>query len=444
MPGKRGVWFCCLIIGLGTWSVRTQAHPGIAAPRKTISASAAEVFALSDVAIKRGELVSAERLLELLSRDPSPEVRNEARYRHALLLEQGGHKSEAAVLLRRILDDRPDAAAVRLKLVALLQQMGEDERAYRELRALHSTNLPPAVVRAVDRLSTALQIAKPWGVQFEAAIAPDTNVNRASASETVGTVFGDFALDDEAKSGIGLALRGVGRARHRVNDRITLTAGLSGDAALYKERRFTDLTAGMFAGSEIMVGRTRIGAEAAVAAQWYGMAPYQRTARISAAVVQPVGSVSQVRFEPSLRWTDDRTNDLRDGRGVTGRIRYERAVSPDTGVAFSITADRFSASDDAYSTKSWLIGATAFRDVGRMTISVGAEGGYLTADKRLAILAHARRDKLIRLSVGSVFRQLTVAGFAPLFRLVVERNRSTVEFYDFKRTRTEFGISRAF
>lgn len=59
-------------------------------------------------------------------------------------------------------------------------------------------------------------------------------------------------------------------------------------------------------------------------------------------------------------------------------------------------------------------------------------------------LPAARADRLTRFPVGAVFRQLTVAGFAPMTRLVIERNRSTIEFYDFKRTRTEFGISRAF
>lgn len=41
-------------------------------------------------------------------------------------------------------------------------------------------------------------------------------------------------------------------------------------------------------------------------------------------------------------------------------------------------------------------------------------------------------------------RQLTVSGFAPVVRVMRERNRSTIEFYDFKRTRTEFAIVRAF
>ena len=29
-------------------------------------------------------------------------------------------------------------------------------------------------------------------------------------------------------------------------------------------------------------------------------------------------------------------------------------------------------------------------------------------------------------------------------RLIMERNKSTVEFYDYKRTRMEFGVTRAF
>jgi hypothetical protein len=59
------------------------------------------------------------------------------------------------------------------------------------------------------------------------------------------------------------------------------------------------------------------------------------------------------------------------------------------------------------------------------------------------LLPNAREDRLTRFSVGSVFRQSTPAGFAPITRLVIERNRSTVEFYDLRRVRIEFGISRA-
>jgi hypothetical protein len=41
-------------------------------------------------------------------------------------------------------------------------------------------------------------------------------------------------------------------------------------------------------------------------------------------------------------------------------------------------------------------------------------------------------------------RQLEVAGFAPVARISVERNASSIAFYDYRRTRTEFGVVRAF
>ena len=79
-----------------------------------------------------------------------------------------------------------------------------------------------------------------------------------------------------------------------------------------------------------------------------------------------------------------------------------------------------------------------------MTLNAGVDYGVLESDERLQLFPHKRDDRLIRLQVGSVFRQFTFAGFAPVARLIYERNKSTVEFYDYRRVRTEFGISRAF
>jgi hypothetical protein len=87
---------------------------------------------------------------------------------------------------------------------------------------------------------------------------------------------------------------------------------------------------------------------------------------------------------------------------------------------------------------------TLWRDFGRMTATVGAEIGRLRADARLALLPDKRRDEYSRFSLGVSFRQLQVRGFAPVARLSIERNRSSVQFYDYRRTRTEIGIVRAF
>ena len=146
----------------------------------------------------------------------------------------------------------------------------------------------------------------------------------------------------------------------------------------------------------------------------------------------------------SGRRINDRFNDLQDGKGFAFKLRYERALSPQLLVAAAFGAERFKARDDAYSTKGWAAQFSAYREIGRMTVSAGVDFGRLWADERLVLLPEERRDQFLRLQLGLVNRKLMVAGFAPMTRLVMERNKSTVEFYDYKRTRMELGITRAF
>jgi len=157
-----------------------------------------------------------------------------------------------------------------------------------------------------------------------------------------------------------------------------------------------------------------------------------------------VDSVSRARLDVSGRRINDRFNDLQDGKGFAFKLRYERALSPQLLVAAAFGAERFKARDDAYSTKGWAAQFSAYREIGRMTVSAGVDFGRLWADERLVLLPEERRDQFLRLQLGLVNRKLMVAGFAPMTRLVMERNKSTVEFYDYKRTRMEFGITRAF
>ena len=79
-----------------------------------------------------------------------------------------------------------------------------------------------------------------------------------------------------------------------------------------------------------------------------------------------------------------------------------------------------------------------------MTGTLAVEIGGLHADERLLLFPHKREDRYRRLSIGATFRQVQFRGFSPLVRFSIERNRSSVEFYDYRRARTEIGLARAF
>jgi tetratricopeptide (TPR) repeat protein len=409
-------------------------------------ATGRDILALAEAAASHGDADTAERALRALFADPSPKLRAEARFRLAKLLTSGGRVPEAAVLLRQIVDEHPDAGIVRLELAALLQRLGEEDLALRQLRALSAMNLPTAVANFVDRVAASLNAAKPFGIYAEFALAPDSNINRATSANTLGTIIGDFTIDksSRARSGVGAALRTIAHARRSLGDRASLVARATADINLYGRTDFNNVLLEGSAGPEFKLGSRRVSLTAGVGRSWYGMEPFSTHARLSASVAQRIGSVTQLRADGALRWSSNELNNLQDGRGSSLRVGIEHALSPRLFLTASVGVDRLKARDGGYSTRTRIVTASVHREIGRMTLSLGAEAARLKADERLMLFPERRKDSFTRFHLGAVFRQLTVKGFAPMVRFSVERNRSTLELQDYNRARTEVGITRSF
>ena len=425
-------------------ALATPTAPAMA-PR-TVRLNMEQVFSLADAAQERGDLRVAEAAYEALAHDPNKQVRAEALFRHAKLLAKAGRLESAATLFRTLLDERPDAIGARLELARALDLMGDKDAAWRELRSAQASGLPSRVARLVDRYSEALRSARPMGASLEIAIAPDSNISRSTRSDTLGTVLGDFEIDDDskAKSGLGLALRGQAYRRIGLGEGSSILVRASGFADLYKKSEFNDIAFDLAAGPEFFAGRSRVQLELGATQRWFGQDPYLRSARVKGTWTLPVDRRSQLRVGASATLNDNRVNDLQDGKGFSGEIAFERALSASMGAALTLSGDREITRDAAYSTRGWRAGVMVWRDIGRTTFTAGVDLGRLQADDRLALFPEKRSDRYYRLSLGATLRQFTFAGFAPVTRLVIERNQSTIEFNDFQRTRTEFGVVRPF
>jgi hypothetical protein len=444
---KRGRFLVALLLSgaaLASAPARAEVPAG---STKRVAVTAAQLLKFAEQLGRDGQIAQAETILAALAGDPDPMIRSEARFRHSQLLKSKGQNVAAAVLLRKVIDEQPAAVPPRLELAGLLQQMGDLDGAWRQMRSVRSTGLPANVARQIDRYSQALRASRPMGASLEMALAPDTNINRATRADSLGTVIGDFEIDEDgkAKSGVGVALRG--QAYRRLNfgdDRWGLLGRISGSGDLYRKSEFNDVAIDVAAGPELRLGRAQVNAELGVTQRWFGQAPYQRSARASANLSHPLGGRALVRLKTSAMLIDNRVNDLQDGRAFAGSVSIERALGPVTGLVATLGGDRLSAEDPGYSTKAWRAGLDLWRDVGRVTLSGSAEIGRLRADERLALFPDRRSDRFTRFSLAATFRQLEWMGFAPVARLAFERNRSTIEFYDYRRTRTELGVVRAF
>ncbi len=295
-------------------------------------------------------------------------------------------------------------------------------------------------------IRTRLRAARPAGASFEIALAPDSNINRATRSDTLGTIFGDFDIskDSKARSGTGLSLRGQAYRRLSIGGGDSLLFRLSGFGDLYAKTKFNDVALDLAGGPELRLGRNQLNLELGTTQRWFGQKPFMRSAQIRATWTRPLGRRMQLRLNTIASLIENQLNDLQDGKGYSARIDVERELSPTTGIGANLSLDREALKDPGYSTSGWRAGLVGWRDLGRMTFTAEAQFGKLHADERLVLFPNRRSDRYASLSLGATFRQLQWRGFAPLARFTIERNRSTIAFYDYRRTRAELGVVRAF
>jgi outer membrane protein len=444
------VQYCTVLLG---WSCAAfaQAAPGDAptpapAPRLSRTLSTAEMFAFADGARDRGDFAIAETAYRALAQHGDLQLRSEARFRLAMMLADGEHRyRDAAVEFRKILDENPHAARVRLELARMDALLGENASAQRELRAAAADGLPPEVAQTVRFYANALDARRRIGGSFELALAPDSNVNRATRATTLGSLIGnwDLGADARAHSGVGLALRGQGFARVGLSSRVNLLGQLSGQASLYRHSDFNDIIVAPQLGPEIYAGKDKIGLLAGPAWRQYGGKPYTRSIALSGNWQHPLGPRSQLRLDGGFADIDNRRNDLEDGQSYSLALGLDRAFSARLGGGVQLSGARQTARDAGYATASGGINGFLYRDTGRTTFVLGLGYSHLEADKGL--LKFARRiDDRFTANLSGTFRMLRLGAWAPVARLLYERNRSTFTLYDYSRIAAEFGVSTAF
>ena len=391
--------------------------------------------------------MAAEAAYRALSSDPDPDLHIEARFRLGMMLADQLHRyRDAAIEFRRILDEKPGAARVRLELARIQAVMGNLSAARREFRAAEAAGLPPQVERMVRFYAAALKANKPFGGSFELSLAPDSNINRATRSNTLGTVIGNFDLNEDAraKSGLGLAVRGQGYFRTPMDARTSMLVRVNTSADLYRDQQFDDVILGVQAGPEYALGKDRLTVSLGPTWRWYGAAPYSVAIGGDATLLHPMGGKAQLRLDGGIAHTTNRRNAQQTGDTFSLSAGLDRALSARFGGGVQASASRTNARDAGYSDVTGGAYAYAFREIGRTTAVLSVNYSRLEADERLGFYLRRRVDDRFTAMASATWRALQWKGLAPLTRIRWERNRSTVEIYDYHRIAAEIGITSAF
>ncbi|MBP7952472.1 MAG: hypothetical protein KAZ17_03200, partial [Sphingorhabdus sp.] len=174
----------------------------------TLRFTGAQLVAAAEAAIAQRDFANAAPLVEALGQ--APDYKFQHRFLKGFIAAETGDIAAAETAFRKILADDPKQTRVRLELARIMLMKGQEGAANYHFRlAQQDKDLPEEIRQTVSSIRSIIRSKRKWNLNFDFGIAPDTNINSATAAETVNINFGPtqvpLTLNDDArkKSGIG-------------------------------------------------------------------------------------------------------------------------------------------------------------------------------------------------------------------------------------------------
>ena len=355
-----------------------------------------------------------------------------------------------------ILAAHPDLVRVRLELARAFFLRERDSLARRHFELALAADPPAPVVANINRHLAVLRARKRWHGYIGVALAPDTNIGAASASETVlvDTPFGrlPFTLDDGGEqSGIGLSVWAGGEYQEPLAPNWRLRVGGDISRREYAGSKFDRMGLGVHVGPRWLIDqRTEASLLLTFRREWQGDKPSSRNLGIRLEAFRRLTPRVSGQFGAS--WNakrHDRSTHL-DGPVSDLSVGLAWAVSPTLQANFRTGWVRERTEAENLRNRSLRTSLGASIALPRGFNVSGTLSGRWTDYKgpgrapSNVVDGSPRKDitRSIRLSV--LKRDLTIGGFSPQFSITHERRSSNAQQADYRRTGGEISFVRQF
>ena len=381
-------------------------------------------------------------------------------YTAAQALLSDRHYAQAAVLLGKLAEDRPELIGVRLDYAAVLFTLGRDNEAdaiFRDIR--RSESVSRATRRRVEQYLARIRARQRWQLDFDLGVWRDNNVNSATEAETVAIpAFGGlrFTLDQRPVSA-WIARTG---ARLRWREPITEDGHFYVETHLSGARNtaigaseYNRTWAGLSTGPRLryaaeIAGRRRPGlllADLGVERRWRGGEGYTSGLWAGIGVEQTIDRNWRAGGFPRV-WTTlyDEGTDADNPRGRSLDLHVARRI----GDGWLTVGGKISRESPERRDLRWTSRAVSLRyatTVGRdWSLSAGAGLTRTSFDAVAPLFLTRREDRTRDVSITASHRRLAWEGYLPELALNWSRTESSIPLYDREVRTLRLGMRRLF
>lgn len=399
------------------------------------------------LAVQLGDFAGATNILsQLLREDPSS---TEALFLMGEIDSRQRKFADAIPYYRRILVDNPSVVRVRLDLARALFETEDDDAAeYNFHLALAEGNLPSTVIDNVERYLAIIRSRRHFVYSVNLGVAPDSNINRATASDRV-TLFGlPFQLSPQARQQSGIGVTGTIAGEYRADlqpDLRVRTGALVYGLKYPSNAEFDDAQARGHIGPQWLFSRGDVSVLGVVQRRWYGEQAYSTGAggRLEGQYWLTRQLLYSAYVE-GLSSTYDKQTFL-DGYYLDQGNFLSYYITPTSFVRASAGVGYQKAQSDVFSNWYYKFGL-AYQQEFAWGITVNVAPGvqwwnYQATDPLFGV---RRADQQYSATVALYKRDLTIFGFAPVISYSYTNNQSNESLFKYDRNQFQLGFTRQF
>ena len=407
---------------------QTPASEATSAPNKVAPAHRPIVIkdplATAGALIDRGQYDEAQIILDAIEQMPPKDqakfdATERAFLRGRIAFGRKDYKT-AIQYYETILAQHPEVVRVRLELARALLFDGKYDRAERHFELVLAGDIPKNVATNINRFLDQIYAQRTWRFRFNVAVAPDTNINNATDSETVD-IFGlPFSLGEDARrnSGVGLFASGGVEYRPKLSDTTRLLTNLQVQRTEYKGSQFDDMIVSGNLGPEMTYGRVVLGVSSVGFRRWYGNRGYNSGVgaqfNINARLTRIFGIGLTVLAEDVHYDLDPSHSGPLISTVLSGYI----SLTPASSLRPYVGLNREFARADFQRNTAYRVGFDYYREFPwGLTLTVSPDFVVRPFDAMLPAFGATRHDRLYEISTQIVKRDFKISRLCPLYRL---------------------------